>query len=85
MTRMEPEVAADDLAASAQSVPARIRALEIEATFVALSAIRRHLDALELAAYDHWKSAGLTYADMGDPIGIPRQNIHRRIKLLRKK
>lgn len=82
---MEPEVAASDLACTAQQIPARIRALEVEATFVALSAIRRHLDALELAAYDYWTAVGLTYAEIGDPIGIPRQNIYRRIKLLREK
>lgn len=82
---MEPETAVNDLAASAHLVPARIRALEIEATFVALSAVRRHLDALELTAYEHWKATGLTYDDIGEPIGIPKQNVHRRHKKLREK
>jgi hypothetical protein len=76
---------ASDISELATCMTARIRANEVEATFVALTALRRHVDALELAAYDHWKSAGLSYSDIGDPIGVVRNNVYRRHQLLREK
>lgn len=79
------EHAATDIAHLAHFTAQRIADREIEASFTAFAAIRRHVDKLELLAYEHWRSTGLTYDEIGDPIGVPRPNVYRRYKLLRDK
>jgi predicted ArsR family transcriptional regulator len=82
---MELATSAADAALVAQSIPARVRALEIEATFLALAAARRHLDQLEYLAVEHWKKVGLSWQDIADPLGQHRQSVRRRHLLLSEK
>lgn len=79
---MDIDSAATDAALVAQSIPLRVRALEIEATYLALAAARRHLDHAERLAVEHWKAEGLSWQDIAEHRGVHRQSVRKRHVLL---
>jgi hypothetical protein len=63
---------------SAEALAARLDARDPAVGLPALAALRRLLDDLEAAHVARARSAGWSWADIADALGVSRQSVHKK-------